>query len=128
MSAPIVTPELIAQFNHEVNRLYCELFLEDFSQDPWDSAPPWQRESAIAGVRAHLAKPGGLDPEESHNAWMAHKKREGWVWGAQKDPDAKCHPCMMPYDELPVGQRMKDSLFGRNVELLRHFVGKVLGW
>jgi hypothetical protein len=28
-----------------------------------------------------------------------------------KDPDAKTHPCILPYHELPLEQRLKDSLF-----------------
>jgi hypothetical protein len=40
----------IARVCHEVNRAYCTS-LGDESQLPWDSAPQWQKDSAINGVR-----------------------------------------------------------------------------
>ena len=54
---------------------------------------------------------GGLTPEESHNGWLAHKEKEGWVYGTIKDAVAKTHPCMVPYSQLPPEQRIKDHLF-----------------
>ena len=40
--------EDIARICHEANRAYCKAFGDD-SHLPWDSAPQWQRESAIMG-------------------------------------------------------------------------------
>jgi hypothetical protein len=45
-----VNIEQIARVAHEVNRSYCEA-LGDTSQPEWESAPQWQRESAMAGVK-----------------------------------------------------------------------------
>jgi hypothetical protein len=94
--------EKIARMCHEVNRAYCEA-LGDHSQLEWDEAPSWQRESMIAGVRAHLKNPT-LTPQQSHELWLEHKRKEGWRFGLVKDVDAKEHPCFRPYDELPRGQ------------------------
>ena len=110
--------EEIARTCHEVNRAYC-IGLGDFSQKPWNRAPDWQRMSAIAGVRATLA--GDItSPEESHENWMAHKEADGWVYGDVKDIDAKTHPCLVPYAELPLTQRTKDILFHAVIDGLRH--------
>jgi hypothetical protein len=35
-----------------------------------------------------------------------------------KNPDAKEHPCFVPYDELPAEQRTKDYLFQAVVRAL----------
>jgi hypothetical protein len=43
---------------------------------------------------------------------MAQKKREGWVYGEEKNAEEKTHPCMVPYDQLPKEQQFKDALFG----------------
>jgi hypothetical protein len=56
--------EDIARVGHEVNRAYCAA-LGDLSQAPWSSAPDWQRQSAIAGVKFVQANPH-LGPEASH--------------------------------------------------------------
>lgn len=52
-----------------------------------------------------------VGPEDSHNSWLAEKESGGWVYGPEKDEGAKTHPCMVPYDDLPVEQRRKDALF-----------------
>ena len=101
--------EHIASVCHEVNRGYC-VSLGDHSQPAWKDAPAWQRESVIAGVRAALADPN-RQPGDSHAGWLEHKLREGWKYGPFKDPEAKLHPCMVPFDELPREQRAKDYLF-----------------
>lgn len=101
--------EQIARACHEVNRAYCR-FEGDHSQPAWELAPNWQKESAIAGVKAALANPK-LKPWESHESWMAQKVAEGWVYGETKDPEAKTHPCIRPYTELPRAQQLKDHLF-----------------
>jgi hypothetical protein len=101
--------EEIAKVCHEVNRAYCEA-IGDRSQPAWADAPQWQKDSAISGVRMHLANPDAT-PEQSHESWMAEKDDAGWTWGPQKDPGAKQHPCMLPYAQLPLEQRVKDFLF-----------------
>ena len=101
------TLEFAAAAAIEVNRLYC-FALGDFSQEHWDEAPNWQRESAKAGVRAVIA---GAGPEALHESWMKQKIDEGWVYGEVKDPAAKTHPCLVPYEDLPAAQRVKDTLF-----------------
>lgn len=99
----------IARTCHEVNRAYCEA-IGDASQVSWEEADQWQRGSAVMGVKAMIANPDGT-PEDSHKNWLAHKEAEGWTYGPVKDPATKQHPCMVPYDQLPIEQRMKDHLF-----------------
>lgn len=110
--------EDIARVCHEVNRAYCRS-LGDESQPAWEDAPVWQRESAMRGVELHLTTCAG--PEASHESWMAQKQRDGWVYGEKKDPDAKTHPCMVPFDQLPQEQQAKDHIFRAVVHALaRH--------
>lgn len=110
-----MTKEQIARVCHEVNRAYCEA-LGDRSQVAWEDAPDWQISSAIKGVELHLQRDAG--PEASHEAWMAEKAATGWVYGPVKDADAKTHPCMVPFNELPVEQQAKDYLFRAVVHAL----------
>lgn len=91
----------IAIVCHEANRAWC-VANDDYSQPSWDSA--------INGVEHALAHPDAT-PEDSHNNWMAGKIADGWVYGEEKDPVAKTHPCIVPYSELPEFQGKKDALF-----------------
>lgn len=108
----IVTVELerIAQACHEANRVWC-LALGDASQPHWEDAPQWQKDSAIAGVKAHVDSGLTMTPEQSHESWLAVKKAEGWKYGPIKDADKKEHPCFVPYAALPYEQRKKDAIF-----------------
>ncbi len=100
--------EEIARVAHEVNRAYCTA-LGDDSQVPWDKAPEWQRETCVNGVEFHLTN--DKTPEESHQSWMDEKVAEGWVFGEVKDAEKKTHPCIVPYADLPLEQKIKDYLF-----------------
>lgn len=108
----------IAMVCHETNRAYCES-IGDLTQPHWQQAPEWQRASAVKGVEFHLAAhQRGEKPSASasHESWLEEKRRDGWTYGAVKDAERKQHPCFVPYDELPLEQRMKDYLFGAVVE------------
>lgn len=107
----------IAQICHEANRAYCKT-IGDNSQPSWEDAPDWQKKSAINGVNFHLDNPGSA-PSQSHENWLKEKVASGWKYGPIKDPEKKEHPCCVPYDQLPVEQRRKDSLFIAVVESLR---------
>lgn len=111
----------VARITHEVNRQWC-LYNGDDSQPTWDDAPDWQKESAIAGVRFHVANPDA-DDSASHDAWLRQKEADGWKYGEVKDPEAKTHPCFVPFDQLPPEQQFKDRLFRTIV----HAAAKGLG-
>jgi hypothetical protein len=113
---PDVAPDiaLIAAAAHEANAAYCR-GLGDDSQLPWAEAPEWQRESALKGVQCAL---DGATPEQLHESWMGAKAADGWRFGEVKDAEAKTHPCMVPYAELPEAQRKKDEVFQRTVRTM----------
>lgn len=98
----------IARVCHTVNKALCE-FMGDMSQPDWQDAPDWQKDSAVKGVQMHLNEDVG--PEASHEAWCKEKLDTGWVYGEVKDPEAKTHPCLVPFDQLPKEQQLKDHLF-----------------
>lgn len=108
--------ERIARVAHEVNRAYCQA-LGDYTHLPWESAPEWQRVSARMGVDLHTM--GDFGPEASHASWMRQKLDEGWSYGPVKDPQAKQHPCMVPFSDLPPEQQAKDFIFRAVVHALR---------
>lgn len=115
----------IARVTHEANAAYCRAIGDD-SQPPWDDAPRWQRESAVAGVQFVLAHPNAGDSAQ-HDQWMEQKRVNGWTWGPEKNADYKEHPCMVPFEQLPVEQQAKDRLFRAVVLALAPCLAKDLG-
>ncbi|QDH48000.1 hypothetical protein PQB78_gp87 [Arthrobacter phage Xenomorph] len=110
--------DLIARVCHEANRSV-QIYSNDESMSPtWDLAPDWQKHSAKQGVVEALE---GKTSEQLHQAWCDHKVDEGWRYGEKKDSEAKTHPCLIPYDELPEEQKLKDSVFGSIVMAFEDF-------
>jgi hypothetical protein len=102
--------DVIAQICHEANRV-----IQAWQNDPTiPVSPPWvetdeeTRSSATQGVIYAL---GGATPEESHENWCRFKREHGWVLGPEKDEAKKTHPLLVPYEQLPEGQKTKDALF-----------------
>jgi hypothetical protein len=109
--------DAIAQVCHEANRAYCNT-VGDHSQLPWHEAAEWQRQSSRVGVAAVLD--GFIDkPGDAHRSWLREKEKEGWTFGFTKDAEAKTHPCMVPFEMLPLDQQVKDHLFIAVVGALR---------
>ena len=100
----------IARVCHEANRAL-QIIQADPGiavSEPWLDLDEESRRSIIFGVEGVLA---GNDPEESHQAWVEFKLAHGWTLGDVKDLEAKTHPLLVPYDQLPEAARKKDELF-----------------
>lgn len=117
MTSRILDVQQIACICHETNRAYCQTIGDD-SQKSWEEAEQWQRDSAIKGVQFSLENPHA-SASAQHESWLAEKERDGWKYGLVKDAEKKEHPCFVPYDQLPMEQRLKDHLFKAIVRAFR---------
>lgn len=97
----------IAHVCHEANRA-----LQIINNDPvsveWNALDQETKNSAADGVVNAM---NGATPRESHENWLKFKTEHGWAYGPIKDEATKTHPCMVPYDDLPIEQCVKDTLF-----------------
>jgi hypothetical protein len=109
----------IAAACHQQNKAWCEAN-GDLSQKDWSETPVDIQASAVDGVTKALA---GHGPAELHESWAAFKRADGWVYGPTKDAEAKTHPCLVPYADLPEIQKRKDSLFIAMVNELAQILG-----
>ncbi len=46
--------------------------------------------------------------ENTHDIWAAQRISEGWTYGPQRDDATKKHPDLVPYSELPEGEKEYD--------------------
>src|SRR5574337_1577156 len=110
----------VAKICHDVNRAYC-ISIGDNSQESWDNAPEWQKQSVLEGVKI-IFNNELYTPEQLHENWMTMKLNNGWKYGAIKDVWEKEHPCLVPFYQLPHEQKIKDYLFISVVNSLREYI------
>ena len=109
----------IARECHATNREYC-MSLGDDSQVPFDEAPKIIQQSVIDGVKGVLEN-SEITPEQSHDNWVYYKSEEGWEYGETKDIEAKLHPNLVPFNDLPETEQLKDKMF---IDTVRQIIGE----
>jgi RyR domain len=63
-------------------------------------------------------------PEELHNLWMEPLVSNGWTKG-EYNLNLKQHPSIMPFDELPDSEILKDELWYHLTECFRKYYTSV---
>jgi hypothetical protein len=107
MSTTALTPLQIAQVIHAANLAY----RANIGEEPgvaWERLDSDMQETIVHGVK--VAQEGN-DAEELHRQWVMVKEVQGWTYGPEKDAIKKTHPQLVPYANLDLDQRRKDSLF-----------------
>jgi len=112
--------EQIARVCHEANRAYAA-GQGDHSKSSWEESPEEIRQSAIAGVKYRLQH-SDCTSEELHAQWIVFKEQQGWVYGPCIDYEKKTHHCLLPFDQLPEVERVKDKLFASIVTSMAEWV------
>lgn len=52
--------------------------------------------------------------ENAHEIWAYNRKNEGWTYGPQRDDHLLQHPDLVPYSELPEGEKYYDRAMALN--------------
>jgi len=91
----------------DANIHYC-LNINEPPPPAWDGLTNAMQEGMIKGAQMALA---GSSPEQSHENWCKTRLAEGWEYATVTDRENKKHACLVPYNELPEAQRVKDALF-----------------
>ena len=48
------------------------------------------------------------DGPNAHEVWAAGRIKEGWTYGPERNDKLKKHPDLIPYSELPEGEKQYD--------------------
>ena len=105
----------IGRVCHEANRAYCIVVGDKNGLVGWDELAEDYKELTRVGVMGVLK---GNTPEMSHESWMKERLENGWKYGEKLNREAKIHPNLVPYNELPEKQKIKDHLFVNIVKAL----------
>jgi ryanodine receptor 2 len=46
--------------------------------------------------------------DNAHDIWAGQRFADGWTYGPRRDDAHKKHPCLVPYAELPAGEKQYD--------------------
>lgn len=46
--------------------------------------------------------------ENVHEVWAQNRILQGWSYGSTRNDDLKQHPCLVPYHQLPEGEKSYD--------------------
>jgi len=46
--------------------------------------------------------------EHNHDTWAEQRIKDGWTYGPARNDALKHHPCLVPYDDLPEGEKEYD--------------------
>jgi len=56
-----------------------------------------EQKAMLEQIAAHL-----------HDVWATKRVTDGWTYGPKRDDDAKQHPCLVPYEDLPDSEKAYD--------------------
>ena len=105
--------EKIAKLIYECCRIEAEIMERRIVPEEWSKRDSAFREQFVEHVAQYLTSPEKPlpTPKAAHDSWMESYKAMGWKYGPIRDPEAKTHPDMVPYEELPQDERDKDEIF-----------------
>jgi hypothetical protein len=100
---------VIAYVCYEANRAICAA-LGDAHPLPWSEQTEDFKTKYEKGVGFALAVESTA--ESQHEAWMQTRLADGWTYAEGPiNPEAKTHPDLVPYGQLPAGSRVKGAVF-----------------
>lgn len=76
----------------------------------WDDTTKEERDSFVAGVEWVINNPA-TTAEHQHTAWVKYKRDSGWLLGDTKDEVLRTHPLLIPWSDIDLEHRTKNSLF-----------------
>ena len=100
---------ILAESCYEATKVISEQILSEEKKE-WKLVDSDDKAKLLNAVNRAIEK-RITDPSVSHGEWITDMIKDGWQYGEKYDEVKKTHPCMIPYDQLPVGQQTKDYIF-----------------
>jgi len=88
----------------------------------WENREDDFKEQFLKVIERQMGEHRSASPEELHGSWMQAYLDRGWVYGETYDPEARIHPDLVPYADLGVLERDKDSVFITLCEIARLYI------
>jgi len=90
--------------------------------ESWDDRDDVFQRQFLDVIEKQCGPDRSADPEALHDDWVMAYEEMGWKYGSERDPVAKTHPDMVPYDELGQLEQDKDAVFVSLCEIARQWI------
>lgn len=111
-----------AEFVYEAARLAAVAANAPIVPEPWADREQAFKDQFLDVIERQTGPNRKTSPAELHDDWVKAYEAMGWRYGAARDPDAKTHPDMVPYDQLGQLERDKDEVFVALCEIARQWI------
>lgn len=101
-----------------------EALAVDFDPVPWEAAPEWRRQAALAVARSCL---DSTSPDKAREAWFVEMSMQGWRWGRVLDEKTKTHPGMVVGELTRGGTRHWQNVVDRVRAVARQVGARMTG-
>jgi len=108
-----------AVFVYEAARLENVAAGRPINPEPWIFRDFDFRKNMIQAVDDQCGESRLDSPEALHDKWVKAYETMGWKYGKHRDPIAKTHPDMVPFDQLGQKEQEKDWVFFMLCEIAR---------
>jgi hypothetical protein len=111
-----------AVFVYEAARLQAQAMDAPIVPEPWEQRERAFRDQFLDVIDMMCGPDRKSSPEELHDDWVRAYEAMGWKHGPKRDPEAKTHPDMVPFDELGFREQVKDAVFVALCEIARQWI------
>lgn len=101
----------VSQWVYEAGRVNDKLCGRPIQVEPWEVREEPFRQQFIEAVRTFCSQEIIPTPDALHESWMKKYYEMGWTYGPVRDPIAKTHPDLVPFNQLDPKERDKDYVF-----------------
>jgi hypothetical protein len=111
-----------AIFVYEAARLQAQAMDAPIVPERWEQREAAFRDQFLDVIDMMCGPDRKSSPEELHDDWVRAYEAMGWKHGPVRDPEAKTHPDMVPFDELGFREQIKDAVFVALCEIARQWI------
>lgn len=111
-----------ARFVYEAARVQASLVSAPVVPEPWYQRDEAFRVQFLDVIEMMCGPDRKSSPEELHDDWVKAYEEMGWRYGPIRDPEAKTHPDMVPFDQLEQREQDKDAVFIALCEIARQWI------
>src|ERR1700676_1801321 len=110
MTSPKPIEDELAKWIYEATRVEAEWSKRPIVPEAWENRDNKFREQFVNIITEYLSMDKLPTPAEAHESWNQSYYKMGWKYGKVRDVEAKTHPDLVPFDELPQPEKDKDAI------------------